>query len=57
MACRCTEADEFTGADAERYLAGHLQAAGDGTYACPDTGERRRVDERTDPAQPRLVRV
>jgi hypothetical protein len=57
MECRCTEADEFAGAEAEAYLAEHLQADSDGTYSCPDTGARWRVDEETDPAQQRLVRV
>jgi hypothetical protein len=57
MECRCNEADEFTGAEAEAYLADHLVADADGTYTCPDTGARWQVDERTDPAQPRIVRV
>jgi hypothetical protein len=51
--CRCTEATEFYGEEAERYLADHLQADGD-RYVCPDTGRRWRL-EQTDAGQPRLV--
>jgi hypothetical protein len=57
MECRCTVADEFYGAEAEAYLAGHLVADADGTYSCPDTGARWQVDEQTDPNQQRIFRV
>ena len=56
MECRCGDATEFYGTEAEAYLAEHLQATSDGTYACPDTGARWQVEE-SDPAQERLVRL
>jgi hypothetical protein len=55
MEFRCTEADEFTGGDAEAYLAEHV-VRDPGGYACPDTGARWQLDER-DPEMPRLTRV
>jgi hypothetical protein len=57
MGCRCTDATEFYGQEAEAYLADHLVADADGTYSCPDTGARWQVDEQTDPNQQRIVRV
>ena len=57
MDCRCNEVTELYGDEAEAYLADHLQRTTDGTYSCADTGARWQVDEETDPAQQRLVRV
>ena len=57
MQCRCTDADEFDGTEAEAYLADHLVATADGTYACPDTGARWEVDAEADPAHSRIVRI
>ena len=58
MECRCRDATEFRGDEAELYAAGHLVAesvaAGQAeTFACPDTGKRWRLTR--DEEQPVLV--
>jgi hypothetical protein len=55
--CRCDTVHELYGTEAEAYLADHLRRVDDGVYACADTGARWRVDEQTDPQQPRLVKL
>lgn len=45
--CRCTEAEELCGPEAEAYAAEHLVLA-EGAFACPDTGARWQSRERTD---------
>jgi hypothetical protein len=57
MDCRCDTTTELYGQEAAAYLADHVRRAPDGTYSCPDTGKRWRVDEETDPQQPRLVQL
>ena len=59
MQCRCNEATQFHGDEAELYAAGHLVAearvaGGLESFSCPDTGVRwelRRED------QPVLIRI
>ncbi|HWG56542.1 MAG TPA: hypothetical protein VNT58_08490 [Gaiellaceae bacterium] len=47
MRCRCTEAAEFYGPEAEAYAAEHLVLAED-QLACPDTGARWQSREGAD---------
>ena len=53
MECRCRQATEFRGEEAELYAADHLvaeaTAGGTGqTFACPDTGKRWRLTQEND---------
>ena len=56
MDCRCNDATEFYGEEAERYAADHLVADEsrdeplEERYSCPDTGRRWPLDypDRTD---------
>jgi len=45
--CRCTEAEELYGPEAEAYAAEHLVLA-EGQFACPDTGARWQSQEGAD---------
>lgn len=45
MDCRCKEAAELYGTEAEAYAAEHLRSDGD-ALACPDTGARWQTSER-----------
>jgi len=50
MECRCRQATELRGDEAELYAAGHLVAeatagGANQTFACPDTGKRWRLTQ------------
>jgi hypothetical protein len=55
MDCRCANVTELHGREAGDYVAAHLQPD-DGTFVCPDTGRRWRLDD-SDPEQTRLVQM
>jgi hypothetical protein len=64
MACRCNDAMEFQGQDAEDYVQAHLvrdetrDEALEEVYSCPDTGKRWLLDwpnaSEREPGQARL---
>ena len=61
MDCRCNEATELYGDEAETYAAGHLvvgeaENRGEERFSCPDTGRRWLLDRPDDTGQARLRR-